>query len=188
MEAWVRTRGAEYLDGAIMATPSQIGRADTTIFAAGAASAHEAGAVIIKTIGGNVVYLGERVGAASAMDLATLAFWFGGMLGFVHGARICESEGLRVDSLGSMVAGLAPVIAETNKVMGERIQTGEYGSPEATIRTCAAAIDLMVRQAHEAGINAEFPTFALGVFRKAEAAGYAEEDVGALVKVLRGRA
>jgi 3-hydroxyisobutyrate dehydrogenase-like beta-hydroxyacid dehydrogenase len=32
-EAWARERGADYLDGAIIATPSQIGRPDTPIFA-----------------------------------------------------------------------------------------------------------------------------------------------------------
>ena len=35
-EAWARERGADYLDGAIMATPSQMGRPDTTIFVSGA--------------------------------------------------------------------------------------------------------------------------------------------------------
>ena len=37
-EAWARQRGVDYLDGAIMATPSQIGRPDTPIFVSGAVS------------------------------------------------------------------------------------------------------------------------------------------------------
>jgi hypothetical protein len=44
--------------------------------------------------------MGEAIGAASAWDLAVLSHFFGGLLGFYHGARIFESEGIRVDDLG----------------------------------------------------------------------------------------
>jgi 3-hydroxyisobutyrate dehydrogenase-like beta-hydroxyacid dehydrogenase len=47
-------------------------------------------------------------------------------------------------------------------------------------------IELFVKQAREAGINSEFPTFGLGLFKKAMAAGYGEEEVAAVIKVLRG--
>jgi hypothetical protein len=35
-------------------------------------------------------------------------------------------------------------------------------------------------------INTEFPAFGLGLFNRALAAGYGEEEAGALIKVLRG--
>jgi 3-hydroxyisobutyrate dehydrogenase-like beta-hydroxyacid dehydrogenase len=50
------------------------------------------------------------------------------------------------------------------------------------------AFELLAKQAREAGINSEFPTFGLGLFKKAMAAGYGEEEVAALIKVLRGSA
>jgi 3-hydroxyisobutyrate dehydrogenase-like beta-hydroxyacid dehydrogenase len=56
------------------------------------------------------------------------------------------------------------------------------------VRICAKGFELFVRQAREAQINSEFPTFGLGLFRKAMAAGYGEEEAGALIKVLRGGA
>jgi 3-hydroxyisobutyrate dehydrogenase-like beta-hydroxyacid dehydrogenase len=46
-------------------------------------------------------------------------------------------------------------------------------------------VKLFVEQAREAGINAEFPTFALGLFQKALDAGFGNEELGALIKVLR---
>ncbi len=52
----------------------------------------------------------------------------------------------------------------------------------------AEAFELFVRQAREAQINSEFPTFGLGIFRRAVAAGYGEEEAAAVIKVLRGGA
>jgi 3-hydroxyisobutyrate dehydrogenase-like beta-hydroxyacid dehydrogenase len=185
-EAWARERGVDYLDGAIQAMPSQIGRPDTTILVSGADAAFRRSEPLLASLGGNVTYLGEQVGSASALDSAVLSFLFGGFIGFLHGSRICESEGLRVDSFGATVADLAPVIGEMIKHEGEVIQTEAYGNPQASVRICAKAMELFVREAREAQISSEFPTFGLGLFGKALAAGYGEEAVGAVIKVLRG--
>jgi 3-hydroxyisobutyrate dehydrogenase-like beta-hydroxyacid dehydrogenase len=114
-----------------------------------------------------------------------LSFLFGGILGFFHGSLICESEGLRVDSFGALVADIAPVIGEMIKHQGEVIQAGTYEKPEASVRICAKAFELFVRQARESRINSDFPKFGLGIFKKAMAAGYGEEAVGAVIKALR---
>jgi 3-hydroxyisobutyrate dehydrogenase-like beta-hydroxyacid dehydrogenase len=100
-EAWARERRADYLDGAIQATPSQMGRPDTTLFVSGADAAFRKSEPLLKSLGGKVIYLGEQVGSASALDCAVLSFLFGGILGFLHGSRICE----KVDSACSYSAG-----------------------------------------------------------------------------------
>jgi 3-hydroxyisobutyrate dehydrogenase-like beta-hydroxyacid dehydrogenase len=185
-EAWARERGTDYLDGAIMAIPSQIGTPDAAIFASGAASAFQRSAPLLKSFAGNLRYVGEPVGAASALDYATLSYVFGGLLGAVHGALICESEGLRVDAFGALLADLAPVIGGMVKHMSTVIHAGMYEGPQASLSICARGFEGIVQQAREARINSEFPTFALGLLRRAIAAGHGEEDFGALIKVLRG--
>jgi 3-hydroxyisobutyrate dehydrogenase-like beta-hydroxyacid dehydrogenase len=184
-EARTREHGADYLDGAIMATPSQMGRPDTTIFVSGADFTFRKSEPILKSLGGNVIYLGEQVGSASAFDGAVLSFYFGGIFGFLHGSLVCESEGLRVDSFGAMVADIAPVLGEIIKHQSEVIQAGTYKRPESSVRICAKAFELFVRQAREARINSDFPEFGMGIFKKAMAAGYGEEEVGAVIKALR---
>jgi 3-hydroxyisobutyrate dehydrogenase-like beta-hydroxyacid dehydrogenase len=129
--------------------------------------------------------MGESVGSASAWDLATQSCLFGALLGFFHGARIFESEGLRVADLGSMIANISPVLGEMIKHAGEAIQTETYEKPESSVKTCTVAFELFVKQAGQARINSEFPTFALGLSKRAMAAGYAEEEFAALIKVLR---
>lgn len=188
LEAWAQERGASYLDGAIAATPQQMGRPDTTIFVSGAHAAFQQAEPIFKSLAGSAPYLGEQAGSASAFDLGFLSYLYGSFLGFLHGARILESEGLRVDALGSMLVTITPLIGEMIKRMGEAVQQGDFENPESSIATSAVGLEMFLKQAREAKINAEFPEFAAGLFGKAMAAGYGGEKVAAIIKVLREEA
>ena len=187
-EIRLRQRGAVYLDGAIMAIPSQIGAADAAIFTSGSSQAFQQSEPLLRCFGGKVVYLGEPVGAASALDYAMLSHLFGGLLGAAHGALICEAEGLSVASFGSQLAGLAPVVGGMVQHMCEVIQSGSYGKAESSVGICAAFFETLAQQAREAEISTEFPAFGQGIFRRAMAAGLGEEEFAALTKVLRATA
>lgn len=184
-EVWARAQGAEYLDGAIAATPSQIGKPDAPIFVSGAKTTFHKSEPILKSLAGNVTYLGEQVSSAASMDLAFLSYLFGSMLGFFHAARILEADGLRVDAFGSMMTAIAPVIGEMHRRSGEAIQTGAFVNPESSLKICAEGANLLVQQAQEARVNAEFPMFASELFRRGVTAGYGNEKAAALIKVLR---
>jgi 3-hydroxyisobutyrate dehydrogenase-like beta-hydroxyacid dehydrogenase len=184
-EAWARERGADYLDGAIQAAPSQMGRPDTTILVSGAERAFQRTEPLLRIFGGSVKYLGEQVGSASAMDLATLSYIYGAGLGFFHGARVCESEGFRVDTYGSLVAEISPSFGEFLKHEGAVIQSGNYAASESPLKISVEATERLAQTAREAGINSEFPRFVAGLLKRAMAAGYGEEEVAALIKVLR---
>jgi len=184
-EAWARKHNVDYLDGKILAWPRHIGTPEATIVVSGAKSAFQRSEPVLKSLAGNVTYLGEQVGSASALHQAGTSYLVGNWLGFVHGARILESEGLRVDSFGSMLAGLAPILAAEAKHLGEVVQAEAYENPGSSIATDTGALERIVQQARESQINSEFPTFALRLFQQAMAAGYGEEEVAALIKVLR---
>jgi len=184
-EAWARERGADYLDGAIQAAPEQMARPDTTILVSGTETAFRRSEPVLKVFGGNVKYLGEQVGAASAMDLATLSYVYGAVLGFFHGALVSESEGFGVDTYGSIVAEIAPSFGEFLKHEGAVIQTGNYAVSESPLKISVEATERLAQAARDAQINSEFPTFAAGLFKRAMVAGYGNEEAAALIKVLR---
>ncbi|WP_437622921.1 hypothetical protein [Sorangium sp. So ce1151] len=85
---------------------------------------------------GTVTCLGQRVGAASALDLAFGSYLFAALLGFYHGARICEVEGLPVADFGAMAASIAPAIGQMVKHDSDTIRT--------TVALLAAALDTRV--------------------------------------------
>jgi 3-hydroxyisobutyrate dehydrogenase-like beta-hydroxyacid dehydrogenase len=87
-----------------------------------------------------------------------------------------------------MIADISPVLREMIKYAGEVIQTGTFDRPQSSVKTCTVGVELFVKHAREARINAEFPSFGLGLFKKAMSAGYGEEEVAGLIKVLRGGA
>lgn len=187
-EAWSKARGIHYLDGAIMAQPNQMGRPETMILTSGSRSVFDRSEPILKTLAGGTTYLSEAVGNAAALDFAILSFWFGGLIGFLHGVRICEAEGLPIAEYAAMTRAVAPLAGESNEKSAERIVTEKFDDSEASVKTCAAALKMIARHAKEAGINSEFPEYAYRFFSRGVDAGFAEEDAAALIKTMRNSA
>ncbi|MGN4126862.1 hypothetical protein ACMGD3_17915 [Lysinibacillus sphaericus] len=98
---------------------------------------------------------------------------------------VSESDGLRVDAFGSMIAHVSQVVGEVIKYESEVIQTETYDNPQSSINMCMTTVELFMEQAREASINNEFPMFAQGLFKRALDAGNGNEELGALIKVKR---
>ena len=183
-EAWLKNCGADYLDGAIDAYPDGIGAADGRILIAGSEAAFERCKAFLKCLGGDLRYLGENIGAAAVLDLAELSHSLGKYVGFAHGARLCESEGVGVDLFASLFAE-----GERARELAEIVHAGAYElsslHPGASISVWEGVAQRLQTQARDAEISSEFPNFISGMFKRAIAAGYGEEDVAALVKALR---
>jgi 3-hydroxyisobutyrate dehydrogenase-like beta-hydroxyacid dehydrogenase len=185
LEQWIHARGGRYLDGAIQAAPAQMGQPDTMILLSGEPAAFAAAEPALKVFAGNLNYLGEQIGAASAMDLATLSYVYGASIGFFHGARIAEVEGFRVDDYGAIVAKIAPAFGEFLKYEGSVIQSGDFTATESPLSISVEATARLAETARESGINDDLPSFVASFFRRAVAAGYQSEEAAAIIKVLR---
>ncbi|UGU15538.1 NAD(P)-binding domain-containing protein [Sinomicrobium kalidii] len=184
-ESWAQRYGAAYLDGAIQAAPDQMGRTDTSILISGKETVFKANESLLGVFGGNVSYLGSHAGAASTMDLATLSYLYGSILGFFHGARIVESQGMNVEAYGSLAAAISPTFGEFLEHEGKVIRDGDFKISQSPMRISVEAVERILEQAGESGINAELPRLASGLFQRAKAAGYEGEELAALIKVLR---
>ena len=184
-EAWAHRQGASYLEGAIQAAPDQMGQPDTPILVSGAEAAFRAAEPLLQVLGGGIVYLGGKASAAAAMDLATLSTIYGTLLGFLHGARVAEHEGFDVAEYGRIVAGIMPTFAGFLQHEGGVIQSGDFAISQSPMRISIEATQRILQTAQQAGINTEFPAFAAGLFKRADAAGLGGEEVAALIKLLR---
>lgn len=125
-------------------------------------------------------------GCCCARDIASRSGT--ALLGALHGARICDVEGLRVDEFGSMLAELVPVVGQEVRQLSERIQANRYDGSQAALRTYSAAAMGLVQQARDSGIDADFPRYAAEALDEEMSAGLGNEDLAALIKVLRGGA
>ena len=125
-------------------------------------------------------YLGQNVRAASVLDLAWLCEAYGRFLALTHAACLCESEDVGVDVLATLFDedSMARRHADV-------IHTADFGNCTATLQVWGAALQRIRTQGVDAGINTDFPDLASRLFEKAVDAGYGQENVMALVKVLR---
>lgn len=184
-DTWMRERGGAYLDGAIQAGPDYMGKPDTPILLSGERATYLAHEALLRLFGGGLTYLGEDAGAANAMDMATLSYIYGTTLGFMHGVRIAETEGFGAAQYGALVAAIAPSFAGFLKYEGEVIESGDFAITQSPLRISVEATERIARAARERGINDEIPAFTAGLFRRAAQAGYGDEEIAALIKVLR---
>lgn len=179
-EISVRERGGAYLDGAIMEYPSAIGSETALILISGPRAAFDRAQSCLKSLAGRLRYLGENIASAAALDVALLTKTLGLMVGVIHGARICEAEGVGVATFAST---LPP--AEDSRSFADLIARKAFASPGATMRTWYGAVQRIAQQARDAGINGEVPAFLDSLFKRGIAAECGDEDMTALVKVLR---
>ena len=82
------------------------------------------------------------------------------------------------------------VLPTTSRELAEIVHAGAYElsslHPGASIRVWEGVVQRLQTQASDAEMNSELPNFMSGIFKRAIAAGYGEEDVAALTKMLRG--
>lgn len=107
------------------------------------------------------------------------------MEGLAVGARIAEHEGFDVAKYGRIVAGIMPTFAVFLQHEGAVIQSGDFTISQSPMRISVEATQRILQTAQEANINTEFPAFAAGVFKRADAAGLGGEEIAALIKLLR---
>lgn len=183
-QAWMHERGASYLDGAILAVPSQMGSAVSTLLVCGEQRAYRKAEPILSGMVGRLRYVGARVEAAAALDLGVLSHMYGALFGFYHGVRIAEAEGTDCAELGALIHEIAPALAEMVKHEADILRDRRFAQPENTLGSSARVLRMMVSQAHDARIDGSFPAFASALFERALRAGYGDEALAAVVKVM----
>lgn len=178
---WVHAHGASYLDGAILAGPTNIGTSDATILLSGDEAAHAGSIGLLECLGQETVqYHGPNVRAASALDLAWLMSRYGNFLAAIHAANLCRSEGV---DLGGFIALVPdnPGIQNYTKV----IQEGRFDDFTASLQVWGEALRHIQKQGTDAGISTEIPDFIAGLFDRAVKAGHGQKNVMSLIKVLQ---
>jgi len=186
--AWATARGAAYLDGAIQAAPSQMGQPDTPVLLSGDPQTYARVADTLRDLAGNITYLGSQIDAAASMDLATLSYVYGATAGFIHGALIAESQGLDVAQLGNIVSGISPSFGAFFQHESKVIQSGDFTVSESPLRISVEATRRILDSSKAAGINTEMPAFVDNWLQRADAAGLGNQELAALIKVIRPRA
>jgi 3-hydroxyisobutyrate dehydrogenase-like beta-hydroxyacid dehydrogenase len=186
-QAFAEDRGITYLDGAIMAYPRSIGTAAAVILYSGPQAAFDAQAELLRALG-TAHYVGEDAGRPAVIDAALIAFYYGTLAGFIHGASLVRREG--IDLAGYLELArpfFATFVTDAVQETGERIIAGDYSDAQSSMYTHLGGIDLLVvGSSREAGLDHEIMTAIKDTFARAVAAGRGDEDIASLIEVASG--
>jgi 3-hydroxyisobutyrate dehydrogenase-like beta-hydroxyacid dehydrogenase len=136
---WAETRGAKYLEGAIMAYPRQVGDPRSPILVSGPEAAYEEVRGHLSNFG-NLFYLGEAISAANAYDNALLSYNYGCVFAYFQALAFLMAEGVGVEGFGRLVGDFQPVVQDSIELSEAAILKGDYGGAEATLSTHLAAL------------------------------------------------
>lgn len=185
MAAWAASAGAEYLDGVILAYPSDMGTPGASILLAGSSAAWASAESLMCDIAGGSTYLGDNVRVPAMLSAAAIAPLVGGIFGAVQGAVLCESENFPVETFAEMVMQLTPVFIDQMHHALSTIAQNRFDQTEAALKTYASSISDRTDEGHARGVNVEFYAFVNEVLSRAIGDGLGDEELSAIIKLWR---
>ena len=184
MESWTRPRGIDYLDGAIMTYPVDIGKPEGMVLYSGPDELFHRLRPILLAFGDNAIFVGKEIGQASATDIAGLSFAMGAMLGFLHGYIVYEAENLPVDGYLQVIKKFIPAIEAALADLCNKIQSKDYGNTQAALETWAVAPWELIGWCEKHRVNHSFADPQLRLIEQAVKAGKGHWDFAYLYEVL----
>ena len=180
----IRSLGAGYADGAMLAFPEEIGTESCVFLVAGAGTARSAR--ILRTLAPAMVDLGDDVGAPAALDLAILSMMLGAMLGTAHALAIARAEGV-LDRFAEISPDLAALVPEDVARAVELVRSTGYADPPATVETWLGVAERLRQHSADAELDDAFPEIANSLYTRALARGYGNLDPAVVTEILSER-
>ncbi len=184
-QAWAKEAGAMYLDGGIMAYPSDIGTTESMFLVAGDEDGYAQAEPFLRILAPKLEYLGDDPARASALFLAMLSAECGLMFGILNGAALCEATGIPSSQFTDLIKSDFGTSGDGYLENAIKYENNDLDKTEAFLRTWAEGLDPMAEMMEDAGYNPDFPKFLRSVLNVAIERGWGEQDIGALIKVLR---
>ncbi|MBL4757678.1 MAG: NAD(P)-dependent oxidoreductase [Rhizobiales bacterium] len=182
-EKWFNDQGASYLDGAILCWPGNIGTPSGQIAVAGPDTVFADCQTDLEHLAGDLRNLGANIRAPATIDLAFLSRTVGIIFGSIHGALICEAEGVPVSEFTAILPAGDRAVPLTQAINDGSFDT--ITAAGASVDIAGSAVTRMQQQALDAGINSELPDLLCDWVKRAQAAGYGSQETAAVIKVIR---
>jgi len=184
-ESWARPRGIDYLDGAILGYPVDIGKPQATVLYSGPDELFHRVKPVLLALGDNAMFVGKDIGNASATDIASLSFAMGTIMGFLHGYVVYEAENLPAGGYLQIVKQLMPAMEAALADLCNKIQSKDYANTQAALETWAVAPRELIGWCEKHRVNHTFADPQLRLIERAVNAGKGQMDLAYLYEVLK---
>jgi hypothetical protein len=100
---------------------------------------------------------GEKIGHASAFDVAALTFGISAMLGFLQGQVVWESENLPPGGFLETIKGMMPMMESVFTDMSRRISSKNYSGDQASLEAYSVVTKQLVSWCQDRGSDHTIP-------------------------------
>lgn len=184
---WFQDHGAEYIDGAIMATPDFVGQEAGTILVSGASTAFTQNEDVFRALGGNIRHLGDDCGRANALDSALLSLMWGALFGTLTAIAVSQAEDIDLGELTRLWTATVPVVDGLVTDLIQRTNAGRFASDSDTLSTVAAhygsfanLLQLMKARGLDLSVVRGYEV----IFQRAVTSGQLQADFAALAQFM----
>lgn len=180
--AWMREADVHYLDGSIWALPQGIGQKNTCLAYSGAGSAWERSKKFLAQLGGASKYVGERFGAANALEAAFPGtFYMTAILSFIEGIALCKAYEISDETVIDAVAPTMDLLQGSILQTIHKITAGDFITSQATLQVYLDAVKSYIHN-HHSPVKGSALTIALHrTLDQACSSGLSQQDVAATI-------
>ena len=183
-ENLVKQKRGYYLDGAILAYPSNIGHPNCLLLVAGNGQAWEESEGLILALGGKSQYLGEDVEAPAHLDHALIAPSLIMQMAVIQGMHMAQKAGVELDFYSEMISSLPVSLKADQERHTRAIIDDDFSGVQASIRTWKEALERILEEGKGSKTNVELLSSISQVLKHGVDQGIGEEDLAALIKTM----
>lgn len=177
LAADLSARGAEYLDGGIMATPPLVGTEHAFLLYSGPKRTLDSNRALLELLG-SARYAGEDPGMAALQDVALLSAMYGLFSGMTHAFALTRSAGVAAQDFAVPLTAWLTAMASLAPEFAGQIDSGDYVTGvSSTLEMQLAAYGNLLTTAEEQGISAELITPMHKLMEEAVADGAGPADL-----------
>ncbi|SDH81787.1 3-hydroxyisobutyrate dehydrogenase [Nonomuraea jiangxiensis] len=174
---WAAERGAHYLDGAVMATPSGVGGSEAVLFYSGSEAVFSAEREMLDCLGGATSYLGADHGMASLYDSSLLGVEWGVLSGYFHAFSLVGTEGSKASTFLPVAIQFLRSIEMVFHEVARQVDEGKYPSDEETLDIHLNAMNRLIETSRARGIGVDVPEFFKTIITRAVALGHGADGL-----------
>lgn len=187
MAKWAEENGVgAYVDSAIMAIPPAIATDEALLLYCGPKAAFDEHEETLKAVApAGTTYLGDNHGLAALYDVSLLTMMWGVENSFLHGAALLGTAGVKATDFLPMAKALAEMSLGFIEAYAAQIDASDWHAEDATIDTHVDAMDHLLEESKELGVDTVWPTAIASLGRRAIAEGRGPSGYAAMVEVFR---
>ncbi|GGL02945.1 NAD(P)-dependent oxidoreductase [Nocardia jinanensis] len=183
---WATRRGAEYVDGAVMAVPQGIGTPDALLLYSGSETGYRTAEPALQALSAQGIHLGADYGRAAAFDAALVSVFWLSLFGVSLGLALAGAEGIQGSELVPFTPAVLALLPAMMAQTAAQVEAGHYPADDTSISSAYEAFTTLRAVIARHGIDTGVLDASGDVFRRALEAGYGADGLARLVPILAG--